>query len=184
MSPHGFGVSNSDPLSILCFFSLSLPSSISTEPPCLTHLCLLHWSLSSQLHFPAFPFPKTCLHFSFPIAPHLPVSVPHSLGLCPLPLGLGPLPLGFCASLLGLLSPFFFWSVYRPPIAAAPSLGLHPPPSGSLSTPISVLPCFSGSLPASLSSCPARPLYPCLSAVCPPHPSPVSLPSNLLPKPH
>lgn len=150
----------------------------------MPHLCLLHWSLSSQLHFPVFPFPKTRLHVLFSSC---------SSPACFCPLLPGPLssPSGssYPPSRSLFLSPWasvpFFPVVYvPPPISVPPSLGLCPHPSGSLFTPYL---CFSlflrlpqhPSLPAHLSLCTL--VFP-VSASTPPFCQ--SLPFNLLPKPH
>lgn len=151
----------------------------------MPHLCLLYWSLSSQLHFPVFPFPKTRLHFLFSSC---------SSPACFCPLLPGPLssPSGslYPPSRSLFLSPWasvpVFPVVYVPtPISVPPSLGLCPHPSGSLFTPLSLFFPLSQAPSASLSSCPSQPLYPCLSTVSastPPFCQ--SLPFNLLPKPH
>lgn len=171
MTPSPFSAFFHCPILHLNRVSLSCPISVSIGP------CLRN-SISLCFHFL-----RLVSTSSFPVAPHLPVSVPCSLCPCPLPLGLCTLPLGLCSSLLGPLSPFFLWSMY-PPISVPPSLGLCPHPSGSLFTPYL---CFSlflrlpqhPSLPAHLSLCTlVFPVSASTPAFC------QSLPFNLLPKPH
>lgn len=130
----------------------------------MSHLCL-HWSLSSQLHFPVFPFPKTRLHVLFSSCSSPACFCP----LLPVPLS-SPSGSLYPPSRSLFLSPWasvpFFPVVYVPP-HLCPSLSGSLSPSLWVSVyPLSLFFPLSQAPSASLSSCPSQPLYPCLSSVC------------------